>query len=167
MTSSFRVFVFAERTFDAAKHFDTLPELVDRKFNRPTREMLQKKKQLELNEETIVVSVRHEPCPTLPCLMLPKQPCSSHSCPLNLAQVQVFWPTFESVATDFKPHQSHGLPLQCEQVTSIERRASDRTLRFFRPLHSRAIITETRSSQLDCERSTCNVSPVTCTLRFT
>ena len=82
MTSSFRVFVFAERTFDAAKHFDTLPELVDRKFNRPTREMLQKKKQLELNEETIVVSVRYEPCPTTPSLMLPKNhtlPNPAHS----------------------------------------------------------------------------------------
>lgn len=32
------------QSFDAAKHFDTAPELVDRHFNRPTKEQLKSEK---------------------------------------------------------------------------------------------------------------------------
>lgn len=32
------------KSFDAAKHFDTAPELLDRHFNRPTKEQLRSEK---------------------------------------------------------------------------------------------------------------------------
>ena len=50
------LFGFAEREFDPAKHFDTHPDLVDQKFNRPTRKMLQQTAaKAHLNEDTIVI----------------------------------------------------------------------------------------------------------------
>lgn len=50
--SIYKYFVIVVKTFDPAKHFNTLPELVNRKFNRPRIETLQNEIIMAPDDET-------------------------------------------------------------------------------------------------------------------